>query len=258
MQTNSNLKMNIAAIMTKKNKNVSESQIRDCEITYEGTKYAPVKHGIVIDLIKEHLANNGFVIEKEEYLSSKSGQQVIGKYYLAHTDSEIKPLISFKNSLDGTMSFGIAAGTSVFICGNGIVFGDTHMFKRKHSGDAEQDIRDNIEMACRSLPTMLQFHKQFVEDLKSVPILRKQMYEILGTLFFTDVLNSEELNTVYKEFKLPTHDYGYPDTAWELYNYCTFALKEAHPIRWHKNHKALSDFFVTLTLTANGYYDEEE
>ena len=32
-----------------------------------------------------------------------------------------------------------------------------------------------------------------------------------------------------RELEAPTHDYGAPDSLWELYNYTTFAMKESHP-----------------------------
>lgn len=110
-----------------KDRKVNEVDIRDLEITYEGNTYVPIKHGEVIDIIKNHLEENGFIIEKEEYLASKKGKQLIGKYYLTSENGEIKPMISFKNSLDGSMAFGIASGTSVFICGNGVVFRDAFL-----------------------------------------------------------------------------------------------------------------------------------
>jgi hypothetical protein len=42
----------------------------------------------------------------------------------------------------------------------------------------------------------------------------------------------------------PTHDYGAPDSLWELYNYTTFAMKEVHPGLWMENHISAHKFFT--------------
>jgi hypothetical protein len=52
------------------------------------------------------------------------------------------------------------------------------------------------------------------------------------------------MNIIEREMKNPTHDYGAPDSLWELYNYTTFAMKEIHPTLWMQNHQAAHNFFV--------------
>jgi Domain of unknown function (DUF932) len=239
-------------------KKVNEIEIRDCEITYEGTKYSPVKHGVVIDLIKGYLKEAEFVIEKEEYVSGKNGQQLIGKYFLAHDDAEIKPMISFKNSLDGSMAFGVASGTSVFICGNGIVFGDAYSYKRKHTGNAQEEILENVKLACQVLPAMIEHHKAFIKNLKESIIDKVEVQKCCGILFWEDILNTTQLNEVKNQYRIPAHDYKHKGTLWEFYNHCTFALKDAHPLRWHKQHKELSDFFYDYMNSVSVFLDDSE
>lgn len=227
-------------------------------ITYDGSKYAPVHHIEVITLVKEYLKEQGFTIEKEEYIASKKGQQLIGKYFLAHEDAAIKPMISFKNSLDGSMSFGICSGTSIFICGNGIVFGNAYQYKRKHMGDAHDEILENTRLAVESLPAVLQFHKDFILKLKRTPVSIMGAAESCGVMFFEGIINTEQLNTIKSQFDNPAHDYGNPNTAWTFYNHCTYALKEAHPSTWHNKHSELSDFFLYHVIETGLNLDEEE
>ena len=57
-------------------------------------------------------------------------------------------------------------------------------------------------------------------------------------------IQSTQLNIIERELKNPTHDYGAPDSMWELYNYTTFAMKEIHPSLWMENHQRAHSFFV--------------
>jgi hypothetical protein len=52
------------------------------------------------------------------------------------------------------------------------------------------------------------------------------------------------MNIIGKELQAPTHDYGAPDSMWELYNFTTYAMKETHPRFWISDHVKAHNFFV--------------
>jgi hypothetical protein len=52
------------------------------------------------------------------------------------------------------------------------------------------------------------------------------------------------MNIMARELENPTHNYGAPDSMWELYNYATFAMKELHPSIRMNNHIKAHNFFV--------------
>lgn len=214
-------------------------------VTYKGNRYAPVQHGVVIDTIENYVQSQGLVIKKEQFLSASNGQQIIGKYTIGHPNIELKPMLAFKNSLDGSMSFGICSGSIVSICSNGCVFGDEFMFKRKHMGEAKSDILESIKLATDAIYKTLDQHIEVAQQLKDKILTKREISTLVGQLFIEDkIIQLEQLNIIKKELEIPTHTYYNPESAWDFYNYCTYALKDTHPQQWHKQHKQLGNFFI--------------
>ena len=82
------------------------------------------------------------------------------------------------------------------------------------------------------------------ESFKAHEISEERRAELLGLMFAHDkFIQSTQLNIIQRELFKPTHDYGAPNTLWELYNYVTFAMKEIHPTLWMKNHVKCHEFF---------------
>lgn len=231
--------------MEKLNRIASESQLRNLPITYNGSNYSPVTHGEVIDSITDYVKSQGFVIESRQYLSAANGQQIIGKYVIGHPNLEIKPMLAFKNSQDGKISFGICSGLQTMICSNGAVIGDAFAYKRRHSGNGHVEILENAKYAVESMYEKFASELEVVNALKEIQMSKRTMAELAGRLFVEEkLLQSDQLSIIGNEINKPTFDYGNPESAWEFYNHCTYAFKEAHPIKWHKQHAELTNFFV--------------
>jgi hypothetical protein len=48
-----------------------------------------------------------------------------------------------------------------------------------------------------------------------------------------------------RELKKPTHKYSAnPNSAWDLYNHITLALKDSHPLTYLSDHQKVHSFFV--------------
>jgi hypothetical protein len=114
----------------------------------------------VIETIDEYLYKNNFSVKEKKYLAASEGQRIIGKVFLDYPDAEMGFSIFYKNSLDGSMSFGIAAGAHTFICSNGSVYGDILSYKRRHIGKSNSDIIEQIQVACNSMEETMALHKK--------------------------------------------------------------------------------------------------
>jgi hypothetical protein len=62
-----------------------------------------------------------------------------------------------------------------------------------------------------------------------------------------EFLESTQANIIKRELKLPTFNYGAPNSLWGLFNYTTFSMKEVHPSLWMQNHIDAHRFFVNAS-----------
>lgn len=214
------------------------------EVTYDGAKYSPFTHLQVIDLIDEYLDVNKLSIVKESYLHSSSGQRAIGRLALQTGNSNFTYELSWKNSLDGSMRFGICSGIHTFICSNGSVYGDLNSFKMKHMGKSSMMIEDNLKMCIDEIIPAIELHQIKIDRLREISIDRQTVAQFCGELYISDsIIKANQLSILKKEIEHSSYNYGCPETALEFYQHVTFAIKETDPLNWHKTHIQVSNFF---------------
>ena len=224
---------------------VTKNELIPCQVTYQGNDYSPITHRQVIETLGEYLYKNNFKIVNESYLAASNGQRAIGRLAINAGDNECGYEVSWKNSLDGSMSFGICSGTHTFICSNGSVYGDVSAYKRKHSGNANQEILFQIENAANLLEQTMQTHIQRRDRMKELEVSKRTVAELVGRLHIEDeIISSTQLGIIKKEIENPSFDYCCDGSVWQFYNHCTHAIKETTPMVWHKTHKQLGDWFV--------------
>jgi hypothetical protein len=227
------------------------SKFIDAPISYVGTQYTPVSHRAVIETINQYLDKKGYNILKENYNVKSNGQKVVGTLKLESIDSEINRMISWKNSLDGSMSFGVGAGTVVSICMNGMIFSDGFIYKRKHTGNATQEIIESLNYALGSLDNIGISYQAKKEQMKSIPLSLKQMASLSGRMFIQkEILNPTEMSIIKREILDPSYNYNAKNTVWEFYNHVTHALKKRHPLTWHTANQAVGDY-INKTFNLN-------
>lgn len=208
--------------------------------------YKPVSHGSLISLTIRAIKECGFNLEREVYSASADGNVANGKYLIRFgNDSDISIMIAWQNSYNKKVSLKFAIGTWVFVCENGNVSGDMGAFKSKHIGDVQEVTPERIrEYICQAAETFYDMVK-VKDEMKDIAVSERLRAEIIGRMFILEeVITSTQLNIIKREFKEPTHDYDAPGSAWEFYNYCTFALKDSHPRYWLEAQQYIYAFFV--------------
>ena len=153
--------------------------------------------------------------------------------------------IGWQNSYNKQLTLKFALGTRIMICQNGCVSGDYGAFKKKHVGEIQSftpnAISEYIKAAGESFRT-IQFQR---DQMKQVEVTKRTKAELIGRMMLEEqFITSTQLNIISRELTSPTHDYGAPDSLWELYNYTTFAMKETHPANWMSSHIKAHSFFV--------------
>lgn len=223
----------------------SAKQILLAATTPPSTKsYSPVSHKNVMDFTLEQIDRAGLKLTEERYTANKDGMIGMGFYQIkGFGDAEMGMELAWQNSLDKSLSLKWAIGGRVFICANGMVRGDIGTFKRKHTGSILDEYADAVKRYVGDAE--MHFAKLLADKdfMKSITVSERKTAEMLGRMFIEkDILNATQLNIVKRELIKPTYDYKADGTLWQLYNHCTVALKEAHPLHHMNQHTDLHEF----------------
>jgi hypothetical protein len=218
----------------------------NAQIPQQTKTYKPVSHRQLIDLTLNGIHNAGFKLDSESYSAARDGNVANGRFSIANVaDSEMQLQIGWQNSYDKSLTLKFAIGTRIFICQNGCVSGDMGAFKKKHVGEIQDFTPGAISEYIKSAGEAFRRMQTEREEMKQVEITSRAKAELIGRLFLEDqIITSTQLNIISRELKAPTHDYGAPDSMWELYNHTTFAMKDSHPSLWMDKHMSAHKFFV--------------
>lgn len=208
--------------------------------------YTPISHRNVIDKIREEADKNNIVISSYNYSVGRNGRVLVGNFNFNAGDPEFEMRMMFKNSYDKSVSFGVATGINIMVCTNGCISGE-YALKRKHTGDADNNVDSYIEEAMKSLYEYFERIKRDAMLFKVIEFTEKSAAEFAGRLFMQDVISSMQLNIVKKQlyendkFNICTSE---DFTAWDFYNSINEALKKSHPTTYIKDHVNLHQFML--------------
>ena len=224
-------------------RNEVEKLIIGTEIPEKTKSYTPVSHGSIITRIEEMCESNSLSIVDRSYQTDSGYNKVTGKYTLNLKDDDIGCMLAFQNSYDKTMSAKFAVGASVFICSNGMVLGD-HTMKRKHTGTSDFDLTYFIEDAINASVDNFKKTINLRDEMKDVTISENVLNELIGEMFIQDnILRTEQLTFMRKEYKNPTFDYGVDkNNLWNIYNLFTDSIeRKSHPSLYFKQHRSVTE-----------------
>lgn len=226
----------------------SEEQLINVEIPRKTVSYTPVSNELIFGVLHEKMSEYGLYVKQSDLTMSPNGKRFIGLYDIESRDSELGYRIGFKNSYDGSMSFGLGIGSVVWLCSNGMVHGEVTN-KRVHRGNADKDVEEIIKIG---LDTYQKEHDENIkvkEELKGITCSIEDVFKIMGKVCYKGIMNGNELTRFKKEinesqlFKnLTDNPDGIP--AWDLYNHSTEVLKRASYNSYFEKHKMVHDLFV--------------
>lgn len=214
--------------------------------------YMPVPHMELLQIVESRLLESGYTITKRSVEQSTDGQVIIAHFLISKGEGELDYTQEFGvvNSYNKTKPIVFASGGHVFICANGMVVSEFTTV-RKHTSKVWDEIYDKLTEAIEKMEYNWEKLQQDVLKMTLTFLNLTQKAEVLGRLFVEEeVITITELSKIKKELSKPTHDYEACDTLWELYNYVTFVLKDAHILRKTEALKKTHDFMVEY---ANDY-----
>lgn len=231
---------------------MTEQEIFDVAMPLHGSRYKPVTHREIIEITENYLNENGLIVTNKHYNTSRDGEQLIAYWRLGNMrfdNSEMMPMIGFRNSYDKSMSFGYTSGNQIIVCGNGMILGELGVYRAKHMGTIRINLEDNIHAILVNTSRIYDSLKLLSDNLKEVELDKRTTAELLGRMYIENkIINSTELNIIKGELEEPTYEDFKDSTAWSLYNHCTYALKQAHPLNSIKKHSEITKFFKEAVL----------
>lgn len=232
--------------MDKVTYRTTKSELVKVALPEESRTYKPIGHEQLINLTLNSIQGAGFELEKEWYQSAREGQIATGHYAIRNiADKEMQLQIGWQNSYNKQVSLKFALGVHVFICSNGACSSDMGNFKRKHTGDVQEFTPKTIEEYIHTAgEAFIQMQAQR-DRMKEIQLSKRVQGELLGRMYIEeDFIESTQLNIIKREISKPTHDYGVPNSLWEMYQFTTYSMRDIHPSFWMKNHLAANSFFV--------------
>jgi len=229
--------------------NTTKQSLIDTSVPSSTRTYKAISNEQLIDLTLNSIIGAGFKLGTEKYSSARDGQISNGKFTIKSVaDSEMELQIAFQNSYNKQISLKYAIGAHVFICGNGLVYGNMGAFKRKHQGDVQEFTPTAItEYIKRAGDVFVQMQKER-DEMKKIQVNKRIQAELIGrALIEEEFITSTQMNLIAKQLDTPDFNYDCQGSMWELYQFFIQSMKDIHPTLRMENHMKAHKFFVNET-----------
>lgn len=232
--------------MEQKTYSTTKQLLIGAEVPAVTRTYKAIPHQQVMDCTLEAIDKAGLVLSSERYSSSKEGKIATGRYAIKSVaDDEMQLQIAWLNSYNKTKRLTYGIGAVVFICENGMVSADMGFFRKKHQGDIQEFTPLAIVEYVKQAEEVFKRLQDEREKMKQVQLTKRVIAELMGrAVMEEEFITTTQLNIVKREMEHPTHDYGAPNSMWEIYQFCGFAMKELHPSLWMGSHLKAHSFFT--------------
>ena len=217
-------------------------------ISYEkpegySSRYSYIPHKELIEEIQEQIYKKGYTISEERYLSAMDNKIICGNYIISNGNDEIRPTISFVNSVNRIRSAEVYGHGMVLVCKNGMV-NSLGKYKRKHLGDTSfDDVKYNINLVINSIEE--EFEKITIqkEELKQIEIDKNIIAQLVGDMYVNNALiTSTQLSILKEEINFSKNFKEM--TAWSFYNWTTESYKNNHPSNYDKQHNKFHTYML--------------
>ena len=218
----------------------SLEDLKNIPLPIETRSYKPVSHydlSVNIARVASELLRE-FTLHKSQYGIARNGDQLFGVHTFKNAGEELGLSIAFRNSLDKSLSVGMAFGAQVFVCDNLALTGSIVKI-RKHTTNVWTDLEEMILTGVYRARTSFIHAVDDAHQMQRIDISDDGAYRALGHLFGHQVLSPRQMPVALKEWQQPSHEEFEPRTLWSLYNAATEALKSSPPQTIMERHVTL-------------------
>ena len=218
----------------------SLQDLQNIPLPPETRSFKPVSHydlAVNIARVASELLRE-FTLHNSQYGIARNGGQLFGVHTFKNVNDDLGLSIAFRNSLDKSLSVGMAFGAQVFVCDNLALTGSIVKI-RKHTTNVQTDLEEMILTGVYRARTSFIHAVDDAVAMNQIEITDNRAYHALGHLFGHKVLSPRQMPVALKEWHQPSHEEFEPRTLWSLYNAATEALKSSPPQSIMERHVAL-------------------
>jgi hypothetical protein len=227
----------------------TEEYLRKTQLPEATESYTVIPHGTVIDTVRAMLEQYGFIVTNELYKAESNGEVALGFMQIETlNDPDMAMTFNWTNSYNKVLRFSCSVGG--FIYDNQVPFVSTNnqaYWNRKHTGTALEETIETIELMAASAESHFAQITAMKNKFKSLEVNRKMYAKLLGLLYFDkQIISSEQVNLIKREYDKPSFDYADKGTLWELYKMIMFGVSDQSPKSWYKQQMDINSYIQVL------------
>jgi len=212
--------------------------------------YTVISHEDIINKVYEVLKLHNLEIDRELYACNSDATIARGIFHLkSGSDPDMGMSLSWVNSYDKSTKFSCAVSGHINISDALMISSNQGSYTRKHTGDALVETNSSITHQIINANDYYNLLIADKEAMKTIIIPAERRAELMGRLYFINqLITSDQLNVVKREFAKPSFDYGVDlNSLWFFYCSFSLALKETHP-KYFMNQHVLFHTFIKMVF----------
>ena len=205
----------------------SLKELKAIEVPQATDTFQPIGHGELVDYITDAVPaqlGNNFELINNVHGTANKDQMMFGLMTFKNCDTDSGMAVGYRNSLDKSLSVGLAFGANVFVCENLMMTGDVYVMQ-KHTTNVWENLEATVAEAVPNASGVYETLLEDIDTMSNITISNDKMYQVLGLLRGHNVLNSQQLNIALKETIDPSFKEHKNGSLMQTYNACTEALK---------------------------------
>lgn len=191
-------------------------------------RWKPIPHARLVRGILDAVRDNGLTVRSHRFSLNTTGQQLFGTLDFEPTDGfpkNMTPSLGYRHSNDKEFAVGLAFGSRVLVCSNGIFTGEMVDIKMHTSGlNLDEHLHSALSRFRGSIFNAAEMH----DELRGCSIDDEaEAHDLIMKAFRRNVLAWSYAPKVVKEYFEPRHEEFEPRNRWSLYNSFTQTMKES-------------------------------
>ncbi len=223
---------------------VTRRDLENVELPEPTPTWHPVAHTRVLDTVTDRLADMNIPVRREQLGLTHDGARFFGTLDLDLDvyGGDVSLSVGIRNSIDKSISAGLAVGERVFVCDN-LCFSGEIVAMRKHTRHILRDLDGKVTEALVQLDKFRELAGQRIERLHNLTLTDSQAHDLMVRAADRGCIAWSGIGRVLAEYREPQHDVFLPRNAWSLMN----AFTEVAKVGFQKNPVRASVQTIQLT-----------
>ena len=190
--------------------------------------WRPISHEEYVRQVEWALPRYGLDIVQEVHALTHDSSRYFGLIQVQNgcNSPDYSWVLGLRNSHDKTLTVGLVAGNSVFVCDN-LSFSGEVCVSRKHTSYILEDLPGLIGSALGRLLQMFKSQDQRVDRYRATRLSDTDAHDLTIRALDSGVFCASKIPEILKEWREPRHEAFRPRSLWSWFNASTENLKGA-------------------------------